>query len=133
MRLLPLSSADDSRSAVLATTLIGIGLAMLIATPFWPAAPVVTAMAIITLGATEITLARFQGNASIVPLMILHGATYASLYVLFVGATLHSASVSSSAGIGLRTAFDLAASIVPVAIAVLRIFSHFRQATMSRR
>ena len=102
------------------------------ALPFWPAAPVVTAMAIIMLGATEVTLARFQRSTLIVPTMILHGATYASLYVLFVGATLHSASVSSAAGIGFRTALDLAASVFAVAIAAIRIFSRLRQGTLSQ-
>src|SRR5436190_6682292 len=74
-----------------APSLIGIGLAVLVAAAWWPGAPVLTAMAVITLGASEATISRFRDRAESVTIMILHGATYTGLYILFVGAMLHAA------------------------------------------
>jgi hypothetical protein len=115
-----------------APSLIGIGLATLIAGSFWPEAPVTTAMAMIALGTTDVTLARFSGRAALLPTTILHATTYASLYVMFLGATLHSASVSSAAGVGVWTGLDLAASLVVVVIALQRIVRCVRHSNLSR-
>ena len=59
---------------------IAFGLAILISFAWFPLAPVVTAMAIIALGATNATLARFQGSPALCPVLLLHAVTYLSLY-----------------------------------------------------
>lgn len=106
--------------------LIAVGLAILILAAWMPALPVVTAMAILTLGATDATLARFRGMAAMAPVM-LHAATYATLYALFVGATLHAANAASAAPLSGWTLFDLAASILPMGVAAQRIVGAVRQ------
>lgn len=84
-------------------------------------------MAILSLGATNTTLDRFRGTPALVPIMLLHGVTYFGLYGLFIGTRLHAAAATSIAGPGLWTALDLAASLLPMAIALLRIASGLRQ------
>jgi hypothetical protein len=112
---------------------IGLGVAILIAAAWWPDAPVVTAMAIIALGATEVTVSRFRGSVAALPIVMLHGATYTLLYALFIGARLHGAGAASAAGITGFAAFDLAASFMPMAIALKHIASCLRQSIMPRR
>ena len=101
-----------------APILIAIGLAMLLAAAWWPAIPVITAMSILGLGATDATLVRYRGTPALVPIVLLHAATYVGLYGLFIGATLHAAGTVSPAGLGLWSALDLAASAFPMAIAM---------------
>lgn len=100
-----------------APALIGAGLLLLFASVSWPMLPVVTGMALIALGATGATVARFRGTQALVPVIVLHVAIYGGLYVLFVGATLHAAA-RNDAGIGLPAAIDLAASLGPVTAAL---------------
>jgi hypothetical protein len=107
---------------------IGLGLVVLIAGPWWPHAPFVTAMAIISLGATEITLARFRDKAALLPVAVLHGVAYTGLYGLFIGATLHT----SVAAISALATLDLIASVFPMAIALKRISSSVKQSTLSQ-
>jgi len=102
--------------------LIAIGLTILIAAAWIPLLPVVTAMAFLTLGATDATLSRFQNTQVLRPILFLHAATYAMLYGLFVGAVLHA---SASDGLGLGVQFDLAASILPMAFAAQRVGGTF--------
>ena len=110
-----------------APNLIAVGLMMLFAAPWISAMPVVTAMAILALGATDATLARFRGAPAIVPVLLMHAATYIGLYSLFIGATLHAAAAASPAGLGLWAALDLAASSLPMAITLQHILSGLRQ------
>jgi hypothetical protein len=112
--------------------LVGIGLAILGIAPWWQIAPVVTAMSIITLGATEITLSRYRGTARLPQAAALHASTYAALYVLFVGAALNSASRAASSGFAAWTALDLAASVLPMTLAAKRIFDAPRQPARSK-
>ena len=110
-----------------APILIAAGLATLLAAAWFPAMPVVTAMAILTLGATDSTLARFRGTPAIVPVILLHTAAYVTLYVLFLGAALHAATATAAAGPSVWATLDLAASAVPMAIAIQRIAGCLRQ------
>lgn len=100
---------------------MAIGLAILLAATLWPAMPVVTAMAILGLGATNATLARFRGTPALVPIVLLHAATYVGLYSLFIGATLHAAGATSTVNLGPWAALDLAVSVFPMAIAMQRM------------
>ena len=125
-----LHRSDRSQSC---TALIGAGLAILLAVTWWPNAPILTAVALIALGATQITLARFHGTPAFVTVLVLHAATYVSLYALFVCATLHAATVSAASSMSGWTALDLAASALPMAIALKRISSSLRPSTLSRR
>jgi hypothetical protein len=88
---------------------ISIGLAILLAAAWWPAIPEVTAMAIVTLGATGVTLARFRSTSALWPALVVHVTVYGTLYALFVGATLHAAG-RADAGPSLLTNVDLVAS-----------------------
>ena len=105
-----------------------MGLVVLTAGPWWPHAPFVTAMAIITLGATEIMLARFRDSAALLPVAVLHGVAYTGLYGLFIGATLHTSAAALSA----LAMLDLIASAFPMAIALKRISGALRQSTLSQ-
>jgi hypothetical protein len=64
--------------------------------------------------------------------MVLHGTTYAILFLLFFGARLHSADNSSAAGISFWTVLDLSAGTCVLVVAALRIFNFLRQLPMSR-
>jgi hypothetical protein len=123
VRILSLQRPGVASATCRAPALIALGIGVLLASAWWPAAPVVTAMAVVTLGATEATSARFRGKSAMMPAMIVHGATYAGLYGLFIGATLHA----STAGVGVWKLLDVAASFLPVALALLRILAGLRQ------
>jgi hypothetical protein len=125
-------SLRRSESVQFGPLLIGTGLATLIAATWWPDALVLTAVAAIILGATQLTLARFRCAAALVPVLILHGAIYAGLYGVFVGAVLHGARLSSTSGLSGFAAIDLAVSIAPIAIALKQASSCLRQSTVSR-
>jgi hypothetical protein len=105
-------------SATAGPLLIAVGLAGLLASASLPAVPVVTAMAILSLGATDATLARFRHSPALVPIMLLHAATYTALYGLFVGATLHAAATSAGQGVNAWAALDLAVSTLPMAFVI---------------
>ena len=96
---------------------IAAGLSILLAAAWWPMLPAVTGMALITLGATGTTIARFCGRPALAPVLFVHLAVYGGLYALFVGATLHAGS-QASGGVGLAAAVDLAASVGLMAAAV---------------
>lgn len=98
---------------------IFIGLAILSVAMRTPGAPVVAAMALVALGATGITLSRFRGTSTMVPMMVLHLSIYSGLYALFVGAVLDAAA-RSGRGVGAVAASDVATGAGLLAIAVLR-------------
>lgn len=97
--------------------LIAAGLAVLILAAWWPALPVVSAMALLTLGATGSTLARFNRSPSLRAFLPVHIVVYAGLYVLFIGAILHAATTRSGGGVDLLRTIDLAASVGPMSVA----------------
>jgi hypothetical protein len=101
--------------------LIIAGLAALILVAAFPTVPAITAFSILTLGATNATLARLRNSPAIAAALLLHSATYASLYAQFIGATLHAAASTPPGVLAALPALDLAASIVPMAISLRRI------------
>lgn len=123
----------DLRHPVIAPALIGIGLAVLVTAAWWPNALVLTAMAIITLGASDSTISRFRDTPSFVPLLLLHGTTYGALYVLFLGATLNAASSATSVRAPSWLMLDFAASAFPVSLAMRRIATAVRQSITPTR
>lgn len=100
--------------------LIAVGLALLVATIYWPAMPATTGMALIALGATVTTIARFAGSPGLQPLLLLHLTIYGGLYALCVGSRL---DLWMNDGASLRIAFlvDLAASAWPAAAALVLV------------
>jgi hypothetical protein len=120
-------------AAVRGETYIGLGLVILIAFAWWPGAPLVTAIAIIAMGATDTMASRFRASTAAVPIMVLHGTTYALLYALFVGARLHTHAAAPSTTVSGFVVFDLIASAFPMAIALKRISGSLWQSTPSRR
>jgi hypothetical protein len=117
--MLRLFSPSDgaAQAAIWGPALIAVGLAILILAAWWPAAPIVSAMALLTLGATGATLARFGRSPSLRTILPFHIVVYAGLYVLFVGASQHAAATQTGGGNLWRT-IDLAASVGPMAVAV---------------
>ena len=102
-------------------TLIAAGMSILLLAIWSPSLPAVTAMSLVALGATDVTLSRFRGTPALLPIILLHAITYGGLYATFLGATLHAATQSSGAGVGIPTLLDLVASTIPAVAAVRRI------------
>lgn len=98
--------------------LIAVGLIILLAATWLPALPLVTAMALITLGATLVTIARFVGSIAFATVLLLHAATYAMLYGLFVAAALHTSFDGAQVQCNTSAIFDLALSTLPICIAL---------------
>lgn len=113
--------APRPRAAHAGPLLIAIGLALLLASAWLPALPLITAMAILTLGATLATIDRFAGSRAFAAILLLHGATYALLYGLFIAATLHASFDGTHTPTGTATRIDLALSTLPILIAVRHI------------
>ena len=91
---------------------------MLLSAEWWPAAPVVTGMAIVALGATCAMLARVRWSPARLPAMLVHLAVYGSLWANFVGAALHAANTRSGPRLEVATAIDVLLSVVPMLAAV---------------
>ena len=106
--------------------LIIAGLAALILVAAIPTVPAMTALSILTLGATNATLDRAQRSPAILMTQLLHSATYGSLYALFLGATLHSAASAPNGELGAIAALDIAASVPPAALALRRVAAALR-------
>jgi hypothetical protein len=53
--------------------------------------------------------------------LLLHAATYAGLYALFIGATQHAAAETRGGGMGFFQAADLVTSIAIMAVSLRRI------------
>jgi hypothetical protein len=120
------------RNTQLGPVLIGIGLAILLIAAYWPSAPVVTAMAIIALGATHVMTTRFSASTAALPIMVLHGLTYVLFYTLFVGSRLHVPTSAPAPSVSTLTLLDLAASALPMTVAVSRIWGCLRRSLLSR-
>jgi hypothetical protein len=90
-------------------------------------------MAILALGATNAMLARFLGTPALCSVLLLHAATYLSLYALFLGATLHAAAAASTIGLDLWQSLDLAVSLLPMAVAAQRVTGALRQTLAPKR
>jgi hypothetical protein len=101
--------------------MIAVGLAILIAAAWIPELPVVTAVAILTLGATNAVIARFRASPALVAAVLLHAAAYVGLYALFIGATLYAGAHPSAHGLGASAICDLAVSTLPMAVALQRM------------
>lgn len=99
-----------------APLLIAVGLAILLAQTAIPALPVATAIALIALGASLITLRRSTNRTAIAA----HFFIYASIYLLLVGAIYDQAFRSSAKGLTLPQSIDLAISVCLI-ISVARI------------
>jgi hypothetical protein len=119
------------REGLSGTTLIAGGTALLLVSVCRPQMPAVTAMALVALGATDVTLARFRWSPAVVPILVLHATTYGGLFALFVGAVLDAAARSSSSTLSFPLALDLAASTLPAAVALRRIGTALRSHRMA--
>ena len=110
--------------------LIAAGLSVLIAAAWWPAAPVITALALVILGATAATILRLAHRRVFCPVIALHLLVYASLYFLFIGAVWHATAAGQRPAWHLWQSLDLAASVGPMALAarwtVASIIAHAR-------
>ena len=100
--------------------LIAVGLIVLLADAYWPAIPVVTSMAFIAMGASLTVVSRFRYSPAQRAMMAANLFTYSTLYLLFVGAVVHSAMAPSVNGLSRLQGLDLALSIAPM-IAAVRI------------
>jgi hypothetical protein len=100
--------------------MIALGLIILVSNTYWSAVPVISGMALITLGATLAVASRFRCSAALPALIAAHLLVYSALYLLFVGATLHAAFMTSMNGLRFVQALDLGMSIVPI-VAAARI------------
>ena len=70
-------------------TLIAAGMSILLLAIWSPSLPAVTAMSLVALRATDVTLSRLRGTPALLPIILLHGITYGGLYATFLGAALH--------------------------------------------
>ncbi len=109
------------REGLSGSTLIAAGVGILLLAIGLPGVPLVTAMSLVALGTTDVTLTRFRGAPVLVPALLLHTIVYGGLYSMFIGATLHAVTESSAEGLGLPTMVDLIASTIPAAAALRNI------------
>jgi hypothetical protein len=115
-----LSELRSLARACAAPALIAVGLILLAAATCSPAGPAVTGMALVALGATYATTNRAPNRYALMPIVGLHLFVYASLYVLFVGAVCHGASLAHGDGYPFLLGIDLVGSTIPMALAVQR-------------
>ena len=111
------------RSAWKGPEWIGVGVAILLLNGLWPAVPVVTAMALVALGATAVTLKGFGDAPQGTLIVAFNLLVYCGLYAIFVGASLHQFSLRPDHRPGVLTLFDLATSVWPMAIVIQRSLS----------
>jgi hypothetical protein len=112
--LIPTGAGATLRSG---PALIAIGLAVLVAATWWPAAPVISALAVVILGATAATLSRFSHHRALCPMIALHLFVYGGLYLMFIGAAWHAAATGQRSGRHIWQTLDLAASVFPMGLA----------------
>ena len=93
--------------------LVAAGLALLIAANWWPGAPVTTAMALVALGATRATVARWAAAPLV---LVTHTTAYVTLYALFFGSACHA---MAARGDDAWRVVDLVVSTGPMAVAVV--------------
>jgi hypothetical protein len=136
---IPMRAPNFSRSAIIdrdafrGPLVIAIGLGVLLVASWLPAVPVISSMALLAVGATSVTLARFRGTSALLPVMLVHSATYGGLYVLYFGATLHKAATGDASGLGLFQAADMTASILLMGIVFARTLSDLRPKVARRQ
>ena len=118
MRASFLPSRTRSSDSVRAPALIAVGFAVLLASTWWTQAPVVTAMALVALGATSATTALRRTATTTSVVTAVHLFIYLNLYFLFVGAVCHAATLAG--GVTFLSGLDFGASVVPMAIMVRR-------------
>jgi hypothetical protein len=116
-------SSASGPPAWLAPMALGLGLAMLAGAIFWRL-PALTGMALVTLGATVLTLERFRFNPWMPLILVAHGAIYGSLYALAVAAT--SSGPRAEGGSSLVAGADLATSLVIMTAAGLVVATCWR-------
>lgn len=115
------SSPTLVATVVRSQVLIAFGLVVLLTSKWLPATPPISAMAILTLGATDATIERFRNSPACMYVLVLHATIYGALYSIFIAATLHAAGKTPDALIGTATVCDLALSTLPFLIAVRHI------------
>jgi hypothetical protein len=128
-----LSSPIEPSSALLAPLLIALALSTLLASFWLPGLPLVTTMAVLTLGATLATVDRFRQYEALSSILSLHAATYLSLYAMFICATLYAPPADAVHGLDLGTGLDLGLSILPMAISLRHIVAALRLRVISQR
>jgi hypothetical protein len=129
---MPAASSPQISSETFGPVWILAGLALMIVVAFYPNAPVVTAVALIALGTTEVVVSRPSKWPSPLAIVLLHGTTYAMLYAIFIGARLYTPPNARASSLTLLTTLDLAASTLPMAIATRRMLAHFRASVLPR-
>jgi hypothetical protein len=92
-------------------------LVILLSTYRWSSLPVLSGMSLIALGAMIEANARFGHISRLRPLVAIHAAVYANLYLIFVGAVCHAALAGPNRGLSLLQSIDLVASVAPMAVA----------------
>jgi hypothetical protein len=76
------------KRAQAAPVLIALGVALLLGHAAQPVLPVLTAVALVSLGASITTITRLNGSPSLRLALAAHLFCYAAIYLLFVGAVL---------------------------------------------
>lgn len=89
---------------------IAAGLVILLTGACWPAVPVVTAMALVALGATKTVIARFRDSNALRSAIAAHLFAYASLYLLFLGAVCHAGMTGPEDGLTFLQGIDVGVS-----------------------
>ncbi len=120
MRASSLSHPPATQHMRRAPFAIAAGMVLLLAASWWPAAPAVSGMALIALGATLTTIERFKDTATLRGLVAVHLFVYVKLYLLFVAATCHFAMSGQAVGLNLAQTLDLVASIGIMAVVLRR-------------
>ena len=121
---LPVSNSTGRKTTLApsATACIGLGLALQIAATWWPIAPVVTALALVALGATSATVSRLANNRAAAPLLLAHLAIYSLLYVVYVGAVWHGAHSGARQGWHFWQWLDVALSFAPMFVSLRLVY-----------
>jgi hypothetical protein len=120
-------TSPSTTSPTKGPALIALGLLVLMLSAWCPALPVVTAMAILTLGATYVMVQRFRSSSDYIPVLLLHASTYAALYGLFIAATLHAAGRAPNTAVSSVVILDIAASVLPILTALRHIAAAARR------
>jgi hypothetical protein len=110
----------------LAPTAMAFGVAWLLIGTLWPGTPVVTAMALVTFGATAALVARMRRSSHGIPMLAAHAFVYGALYAIFVGAELHAANAASGPRLSWLVLVDVALSVVPMLAAANVIWTALR-------
>lgn len=83
-------------------------------------------MSLVALGATAATSKRLRQSPARTPLLLSHGLVYSAIYLLFIGSTLDAAT-RLAGGLSPFARLDLAASLMPMAVAAGVIAAAIRQ------